>query len=49
MNKSQIIALYEQDQRKDVQDPEMQREVTLPVVRHIDTSGNRGGAVPCVN
>jgi hypothetical protein len=38
MNKSQILALYEQDQRKDVKYPEMRREVTPNVVRHIDMS-----------
>ena len=38
MNKSQIIALYDQDQRKDVEYPDMRREVTPNVVRHIDTS-----------
>jgi len=38
MNKSQMIALYDQDQRKDVEYPEMRREITPNVVRHIDTS-----------
>jgi hypothetical protein len=38
MNKSQMIAVYDQDQRKDVEYPEMRREVTPNVVRHIDTS-----------
>lgn len=38
MNKSQMIALYDQDQRKDVEYPDMRREVTTNVVRHIDTS-----------
>lgn len=38
MNKSRIIALYDQDQRKDVEYPDMRREVTPNVVRHIDTS-----------
>jgi GNAT superfamily N-acetyltransferase len=38
MNKSKIIALYDQDQRKDVEYPNMRREITLNVVRHIDTS-----------
>lgn len=45
MNKSQIIALYDQDQRKDVQYPGMRREVTPHVVRHIDTSNVGGGAI----
>ena len=38
MNKSKIIALYDQDQRKDVEYPNMRREITPNVVRHIDTS-----------
>jgi len=38
MNKSQMIALYDQDQRKDVEYPKMRREITPNVVRHIDTS-----------
>ena len=38
MNKLQMIALYDQDQRKDVEYPHMRREVTPNVVRHIDTS-----------
>ncbi len=38
MNKSQIIALYDQDQRKAIEYPGMRREVTPNVVRHIDTS-----------
>jgi hypothetical protein len=38
MNKLQMIALYEKDQRKDVEYPEMRREVTPNVVRHIDIS-----------
>jgi hypothetical protein len=38
MNKSQMIALYDQDQRKDVEYPEMRREITPNVVRHIDTA-----------
>jgi GNAT superfamily N-acetyltransferase len=45
MNKSQIIALYDQDQRKDLEYPNMRREVTPNVVRHIDISGGREGAV----
>ena len=38
MNKSQMIALYDQDQRKDVEYPDMRREVMPNVVRHIDIS-----------
>jgi len=45
MNKSQTIALYDQDQRKDVEYPGMRREVMPNVVRHIDTSGTGGGAI----
>ena len=45
MNKSQIIALYDQDQRKNVEYPDMRREVTPNVVRHIDTSDTREGTV----
>ncbi len=45
MNKSQIIALYDQDQRKDVEYPDMRREVKPNVVRHIDTSNTREGTI----
>lgn len=45
MDKAQIIALYDQDQRKDVEYPNMRREVTPNVVRHIDTSGTEEGAI----
>ena len=45
MSESQIIALYTQDQRKDVEYPDARREVTPTVVRHIDTSGSGEGAV----
>lgn len=45
MNKSEIIALYDQDQRKDVEYPDMRREITPDVVRHIDTSGMRKGII----
>lgn len=45
MNKSQIIALYDQDQRIHVEYPDMRREVTPYVVRHIGTSGTREGVV----
>src|SRR5687767_13011319 len=45
MNKSQIIALYDQDQRKDVEYPDTRREVMPNVVRHIDTSNTREGAI----
>ena len=45
MNKSQIITLYDQDQRIDVQYPGARREVTPNVVRHIDISGAGEGMV----
>jgi len=45
MDKSQTIALYDQDQRKAIEYPDMRREVTPNVVRHIDTSGSREGIV----
>jgi hypothetical protein len=47
MNKSQMIALFDQDQRRDVEYPGMRREVTPEVVRHIDTSGAGDGMVIC--
>jgi hypothetical protein len=45
MNKSELIALYDQDQRKEVEFPETRREVTPNVVRHVDTSGNGEGII----
>jgi len=45
MNKSQIIALYNQDQRIDIEYPTVRREVTPSVVRYIDTSSTGGGTV----
>jgi hypothetical protein len=45
MIKSQMIALFDQDQRKDVEYPGSRREVTLNVVRHIDTSGSGEGMI----
>jgi hypothetical protein len=45
MNKSQMIALYDQDQRKDVKHPSMRREVIPPVVRYINTSSHGEGVV----
>jgi hypothetical protein len=45
MNKSQMIALYDQDQRKDIEYPDMRREVTPKVVRHINTSNTGEGAI----
>ncbi len=44
MDRSQMIALYNQDQRKDVEYPNMRREVTPDVVRYINL-GAGGGAV----
>ena len=45
MNRSQMIALYDQDQRKDVEYPDMRREVTPNVVRHINISGTGEGII----
>ena len=45
MNRPQTIALYDQDQRKDIEYPDMRREVTPNVVRHIDTSDHREGII----
>ena len=45
MNKSQIIALYNQDQRIDIEYPTVRREVTPTVVRYIDTSSTGRGTV----
>ena len=45
MNRSQTIALYDQDQRKEIEYPDMRREVTPDVVRHVDTSDSREGLV----
>ena len=45
MNKSQMIALYDQDQRKDIEYTDMRREVLPNVVRHIDTSDSREGII----
>lgn len=45
MNRSQIIALYDQEQRKDVAFPGMRREVTPTVVRLLDTSGSGEGFI----
>jgi hypothetical protein len=40
-----MIAVYDQDQRKDVEYPDLRREVTANIVRHIDTSNNREGII----
>jgi hypothetical protein len=45
MNKSQVIALFDQDQRKEVEYPETRRELTPDVVRHIDTSAIGEGMI----
>lgn len=45
MNQSQLIALYDQDQRKDVEYPDSRREVLHHVVRHVNTSGNGEGTI----
>lgn len=38
MERSQMISLYDQDQRKGVEYPDLRREITPHVVRHIDLS-----------
>jgi hypothetical protein len=43
MIKSQMLALFDQDQRIDIEYPGSRREVTPEVVRHIDTSGTGEG------
>ena len=45
MNKEEILRLYNQDQRIDVEYPNMRREAFPQVVRHVDVSGNREGMV----
>ena len=40
-----MIALYDQDQRKDVEYPDLRREVMPNVVRHFDTSYSREGII----
>jgi hypothetical protein len=45
MNQTEIIALYDQDQRKDVEYAGARREITPNVVRHVDLSGRGEGAV----
>ena len=42
MNMSQLLALYDQDQRRDVEYPGARREATPHVIRHIDESGDQG-------
>ena len=43
MNKSQLIDLYTQDQRKDVVYPDTRREITSTIIRHVDVSESAGG------
>lgn len=45
MNKSEMIALYDRDQRIVIEYPDMRREVTPHVVRHIDSSGFGEGMI----
>lgn len=45
MDKKQIIALYDQDQRRDITYPRARREVTANVVRLVHTSDNGEGVV----
>jgi acetyltransferase (GNAT) family protein len=45
MNRLQAIALYDQDQRKDVEYPDTRREITPHVIRHINISGTGKGTI----
>jgi hypothetical protein len=45
MNKSQILALYDQDQRIGLEYPDTRREIAPNVVRHINTSEVGGGFI----
>jgi hypothetical protein len=45
MNRSEIIALYDQDERREVEYPGNRREVTPNVVRLVDTAGTGEGAI----
>lgn len=45
MDKAQLIALYDQDQRRDVEYPDMRREVMPLVVRHVDLTDHRQGFI----
>jgi hypothetical protein len=45
MDRSQLVALYDQDQRIDVEYPGMRREATPTVVRLINTSGTGEGVI----
>jgi GNAT superfamily N-acetyltransferase len=45
MDRAQLIALYTQDQRKNVEYPATRREVTSTVIRHVDLSENGEGMV----
>ena len=44
-NTSQLIALFDQDQRKNIEYPDTRREVTPHLVRHVNTSGTGEGYV----
>ena len=41
MNTRQILALYDQEQRRDIEYPDARREVAPPVIREIDHAGER--------
>lgn len=45
MNKSQIIAIYTQDQRYEAMFPGYQRDELPRIVRHLNTSGRDGGFI----
>src|SRR3712207_37584 len=42
MTPSEILALYDQQQRRDVEHPAMRREVVPNVVRHVEIDGQDG-------
>jgi hypothetical protein len=45
MDKSEILRLFDQDQRREIEYPGTRREVTREVVRHVDTTPTQEGAV----
>lgn len=45
MDKTTMIDLYNHDQRKNIEYPDMRREVSSQVVRLVDTSGNGEGTI----
>ena len=45
MNIGDILALYDKDERREVEQPGMRREVTARVVRQVDLLGRRSTIV----